>query len=167
MSVSAILKLRKLQLPLDRLEARLFTRRIEPRSPQVPAVRGLVLQTYTAPVEASEACTRAAGYSKPRVRLAGPRGWTHTWVEMDFPGFHGHLNGRSRERQGVAMSRKFSSGRTREVYEFIKAHRHEHDVWLMCRVLEVAPSGYYAWLKNPQSRRSAENARLLDRKSVV
>jgi putative transposase len=59
------------------------------------------------------------------------------------------------------MSRKFSSGRTREVYEFIKAHRHEHDVRLMCRVLEVAPSGYYAWLKNPQSRRSAENARLL------
>jgi putative transposase len=59
------------------------------------------------------------------------------------------------------MSRKFSSGRTRQVYEFIKAHRREHDVRLMCRLLEVAPSGYYAWLKNPQSRRSAENARLL------
>lgn len=59
------------------------------------------------------------------------------------------------------MSTKFSSGRTRQVYEFIKAHRHEHDVRLMCRVLEVTPSGYYAWLKNPQSRRSIENARLL------
>src|SRR5271169_4303522 len=31
----------------------------------------------------------------------------------------------------------------------------------MCRVLEVNPSGYYAWLKQPQSHRSAENARML------
>jgi putative transposase len=31
----------------------------------------------------------------------------------------------------------------------------------MCRVFEVTPSGYYAWLKQPQSRRAAENARLL------
>jgi len=31
----------------------------------------------------------------------------------------------------------------------------------MCRVLEVTPSGYYAWLKHPQSQRAAENARLL------
>jgi putative transposase len=58
------------------------------------------------------------------------------------------------------MSRKFSLGRTRQVYEFINAHPHRHDVRLMCRVLEVT-SGYYAWLKNPQSGRSIENARLL------
>jgi transposase InsO family protein len=31
----------------------------------------------------------------------------------------------------------------------------------MCRVLEVTHSGYYAWLKGPQSRRAIENARLL------
>jgi putative transposase len=29
------------------------------------------------------------------------------------------------------------------------------------RVLEVTPSGYYAWLKQPQSHRAAENTRLL------
>lgn len=59
------------------------------------------------------------------------------------------------------MSTKFSSGRIRQVYEFIKANRQQHDVNLMCRVLEVTRSGYYAWLKKPQSRRSIEDARLL------
>jgi putative transposase len=59
------------------------------------------------------------------------------------------------------MVTKFSTGRTREVYEFMRLQRRQCDVRLMCRVLEVSPSGYYAWLKQPQSRRSADNARLL------
>jgi putative transposase len=59
------------------------------------------------------------------------------------------------------MPTKFSSGRTRRVYEFIKNHRHQYDVRLMCRVLEVTHSGYYAWLKEPRSQREIENARLL------
>jgi len=31
----------------------------------------------------------------------------------------------------------------------------------MCRILEVAPSGYYEWLKQPISNRAHEDARLL------
>ncbi|MHB1943020.1 MAG: hypothetical protein ACYCP0_08190 [Acidiferrobacteraceae bacterium] len=31
----------------------------------------------------------------------------------------------------------------------------------MCRELEVAPSGYYEWLKKPISDRALEDARLL------
>ena len=31
----------------------------------------------------------------------------------------------------------------------------------MCRVLEVAPSGYYDWLQQPISNRAQEDARLL------
>ena len=31
----------------------------------------------------------------------------------------------------------------------------------MCRLLEVAPGGYYAWLKNPVSDRAKEDKRLL------
>lgn len=31
----------------------------------------------------------------------------------------------------------------------------------MCRVLEIHPSGFYAWLKQPQSRRAIEDKRLL------
>src|SRR5438128_8213191 len=52
-------------------------------------------------------------------------------------------------------------GRVRSTYEFIKAHRDRHSVERMCRVLEVAPSGYYEWLKQPMSNRAQEDARLL------
>ncbi len=45
-------------------------------------------------------------------------------------------------------------------YGFIEAHRHEHRVATMCRVLRVARSGYYAWLHNPQSDRGREDNRL-------
>jgi putative transposase len=52
-------------------------------------------------------------------------------------------------------------GRVRTAYEFIKAHRNQYSVQMMCRVLEVAPSGYYDWLIQPVSNRSQEDARLL------
>jgi len=51
--------------------------------------------------------------------------------------------------------------RVRRAYEFIKAHRGEYDVSTICRVLDVARAGYYAWLREPQSSRSREDARLL------
>jgi putative transposase len=52
-------------------------------------------------------------------------------------------------------------GRVRSAYEFIKAHRDQYSVQMMCRVLEVAPSGYYDWLLQPISNRAQEDARLL------
>jgi putative transposase len=59
------------------------------------------------------------------------------------------------------MSTRLSAGRVRATYAFIKAHRHQYSVHTMCRVLEVAPSGYYDWLKQPISNRAQEDARLL------
>lgn len=59
------------------------------------------------------------------------------------------------------MSTRRSAGRVRTTYEFIKAHRARYSVQALCRVLDVAPSGYYAWLKQPLSRRAQEDARLL------
>ncbi len=59
------------------------------------------------------------------------------------------------------MSTRLSAGRVRATYEFIKAHRHEYGIRTMCHVLEVAPSGYYDWLKQPISNRAKEDARLL------
>jgi len=49
----------------------------------------------------------------------------------------------------------------RPTYEFIKAHRHTHSVRVMCHLLGVAPSGYYAWLAQPVSDHAQEDARLL------
>ena len=53
------------------------------------------------------------------------------------------------------MSTKPSAGRVRSAYEFIKAHRDRYSVQTMCRVLGVAPSGYYEWLQQPISNRAA------------
>jgi putative transposase len=51
--------------------------------------------------------------------------------------------------------------RNRTTYEVIKAQRASLPVEIMCRVIEVAPSGHYAWLKQPLSNRGQEDARLL------
>ena len=51
-------------------------------------------------------------------------------------------------------------GRVRSVYEFIKAHRVRYAVLVMCRILGVAPSGYFAWLQQPISNHAKEDARL-------
>lgn len=59
------------------------------------------------------------------------------------------------------MSTRLSTGRVRSVYEFIKSHRGEYSVDSICRMLEVAPSGYYEWIAHPVSRRTQEDARLL------
>jgi putative transposase len=47
------------------------------------------------------------------------------------------------------MSTRMNAGRVRTTYAFIKAHRGQYRVQALCRVLNVAPSGYYAWLQQP------------------
>ena len=44
-------------------------------------------------------------------------------------------------------------------YAFVAEHRSQFSVRVMCRCLRIHPSGYYAWLNNPQSRRAKEDAR--------
>lgn len=59
------------------------------------------------------------------------------------------------------MRAKANTGKIRQTYEFIKANGKRFNVRTMCRVLEVAPSGYYAWLQEPVCQRALEDVRLL------
>ena len=47
------------------------------------------------------------------------------------------------------MSKSTTTSRVRATYEFIKAQRTTYSVEMLCHVLGVAPSGYYAWLNRP------------------
>jgi putative transposase len=47
-------------------------------------------------------------------------------------------------------------------YTFIKAHHPQFSVRVMCRMLRVHSSGFYAWLKQPFSKRSVEDKRQTD-----
>ena len=42
-------------------------------------------------------------------------------------------------------------------YAFVADHRPLFSVQAMCRCLRIHPSGFYAWLKNPLSRRARED----------
>ena len=46
-------------------------------------------------------------------------------------------------------------------YACITLYQREFPVRLMCRVLEVAPSGYYAWRKQPTCAHAIADERLL------
>ncbi|OAK53973.1 transposase [Pseudomonas putida] len=46
-------------------------------------------------------------------------------------------------------------------YAFIKKHSTDYPVRRLCQTLKVHPSGYYAWLAEPQSARAKEDQRLL------
>jgi hypothetical protein len=53
-----------------------------------------------------------------------------------------------------------SAGCVRATFEFIKVNWHQYSFEAMCRVLEVAASGYYEWLKQPVSKRARPAARI-------
>ena len=52
-------------------------------------------------------------------------------------------------------------------YAFIHDHRSAFPVVVMCQVLEVSPSGYYAWRRRPKSRRQQANEALIEKIHAV
>jgi transposase InsO family protein len=49
------------------------------------------------------------------------------------------------------------------IFAFIKDHRGEFPVQLMCDVLEVSPGGYYLWLDRPESKRAHRHQELVQK----
>lgn len=47
-------------------------------------------------------------------------------------------------------------------YEFMAVHRTEFSIRVMCRVLNVSASGYYAWVDRSPSRRQQDDDRLVE-----
>ncbi|MFH1374706.1 MAG: IS3 family transposase [bacterium] len=52
-------------------------------------------------------------------------------------------------------------------YAFIRGHREEFRVRKMCEVLEVSRSGFYTWLRIPESERSHANRALLSEMRIA
>ena len=52
-------------------------------------------------------------------------------------------------------------------YQFIIDHRQEFEITVMCRVLQVSRSGYYAWRQRPVSRREMANQKLTEQIEAI
>ncbi|WP_416361483.1 IS3 family transposase [Idiomarina baltica] len=63
------------------------------------------------------------------------------------------------ERDNIKKSRGVLREAVRLRYAFIKHHKDCWPIRRLCRLLDVHPSGYYAWLKEPCSRRQKRDAR--------
>lgn len=51
-------------------------------------------------------------------------------------------------------------------YAFIRAHSEDYSVTRLCQVLEVSPSGYYAWRDRPESMRARQSRELATKISL-
>jgi len=52
-------------------------------------------------------------------------------------------------------------------FQFIRDHREHFPVRLMCRVLGASPSGFYDWLRRPESPRAGEDRALVEKIQAV
>ena len=75
-------------------------------------------------------------------------------VESGTPARHGGARYPKKGRRVLCQE-------PRVKYQFIEENRHDHCVMVMCRVLQVSRSGYYAWIDRPLSVTAEDNQRLV------
>ena len=63
--------------------------------------------------------------------------------------------------QTIPLGRRVLCQAVRVRYAFIREHESTHPVRRLCRMMNVHPSGYYAWQRQPLSTRAQEDQRLL------
>ncbi len=64
------------------------------------------------------------------------------------------------ERDIVKKATAYFAKDCRLQYAFITKHSTDYPVRRLCQTLKVHPSGYYAWVAEPQSARAKEDQRL-------
>ncbi|MFJ2969224.1 IS3 family transposase [Pseudomonas fulva] len=74
---------------------------------------------------------------------------------------HAELKRVTEERDISKKAAAYICQGVRLKYTFIKKHSTDYPVRRLCQILKVHPSGYYAWLAEPQSARAEEDQRLL------
>ncbi|MDP9025860.1 MAG: IS3 family transposase [Candidatus Eremiobacteraeota bacterium] len=67
--------------------------------------------------------------------------------------------------RGLVRSR--GSHDSREIFGFVRAYQAEYSIKMICRVLEVSESGYYAWCGRAPSSRAQANQLLGDRVEAI
>ncbi len=72
----------------------------------------------------------------------------------------GRAAARDRGARHPKKGRRVLCQAIRVKYAFMKAHEAQHSVRRMCRVMQVHPSGYYAWKAEPESSRAKDDRRL-------
>ena len=82
-------------------------------------------------------------------------------TKLSCSGFACRPRGGARDpKKSIGLVRTGSAPYAVEAFRFVKAHQAVHAVALMCRVLEVSRSGYYAWLNRAPSARMRRDAAL-------
>ena len=65
------------------------------------------------------------------------------------------------ERDILKKATEFRQG-CKVKYAFVAQHQQRFSVRTMCRLLRIHPSGFYAWLRTPLSKRACEDRRQID-----
>jgi len=72
-----------------------------------------------------------------------------------------HIRDLEEENASLKKSDAHLHQRPEVKYQFIHDNRFEFPVQKMCRLLKVARSGYYTWLKRPESERAGHRKMLI------